>query len=458
MHINLPPVLIDLDTGFERHNTFNADSAGRGLTRIVGSLTESNVMVLDGPWGSGKTTFVRQWAAQLQSQGHRVVYWDAFRSDHHEDAVFPMLVTLAKEFPKDFNTQNRVKVLMNAARGIATAIPDAAMTVALEMAKLHWTARLLLYVGRAVIKEPKVEKKKEDLFDRRLKRAQDEEAAFEKFQKALSDVVGLPNDSGQSRSLIFIVDELDRCHPPFALNVLERIKHVFSNKQMCFVLVTHLSELAAMVKHAYGLNDPRRYLEKFYQVTVNIDAVLSDGGEDIHGAYIDYLLEQLKVSGSDNRYVAQTLHNLARRHNMRLRMLEHVVRNYVLYRMANRWAAFAKVHHIAAALCVMRAVAPDIYEKALANELTFDAANQFLQLGDWELPHEQDWGAIEAWWRLVAKPDGEEVADEVRERMDRVRGNYNDEIEVHQGVAGSIDEVLVNVGKDISLIWQRTVS
>ena len=213
-----------------------------------------------------------------------------------------------------------------------------------------------------------------------------------------------------------------------------------------------------MVKHAYGLNDPHQYLEKFYQVSVDIDAVLSDGGENIQDAYIDYLLEQLSISGNDNRHVSQTLRNLATLHNIRLRMLEHIVRNYVLYRMANRWAAFAKVDHIAAALCVIRAIAPDIYEKAIANELAFDVVSEFLKLDGWQVPHEQDREAIEAWWRLVAKRGGEEIPDEVEERMSRLRDNYNDEIEVHQSVAGSIDELLENVGKDISLIWQQDVN
>ena len=154
------------------------------------------------------------------------------------------------------------------------------MTVALTLDKLSWSARFLLYAGRVWYRNRRVEKR-EDVFDERLRRAQDETAAFDRFQKALSALVDPPNSNEETRSLVFIVDELDRCHPPFALNVLERIKHVFSNKRMCFVLVTHLSELAAMVKHAYGLNDPHQYLVKFYQVSVDIDAVLSDGGWNI---------------------------------------------------------------------------------------------------------------------------------------------------------------------------------
>ena len=457
MHINLPPVEIDLDTGFERYNTFNADSAGRGLARIVGSLTESNVLVLDGPWGSGKTTFVRQWAAQLQSQGHRVVYWDAFRSDHHEDAIFPMLVNLTREFPQDLPGKRRINALMDAARGIAMAIPEAALNVALTVEKMGLTARLMLTAATFWKRNRKLAKK-EDLFDERLKRAEDEATAFKRFQKTLGELVDSPGSDSESRSLVFIVDELDRCHPPFALNVLERIKHVFSNKRMCFVLVTHLSELAAMVKHAYGLNNPRQYLEKFYQVRVDIDSVLSDGGGDVQGAYVDYLLEQLGVDSSDNRHVSQTLRNLATLHNIRLRILEHIVRNYVLYKTANRWGSFARVHHIAAALCVMRAIAPDIYEEAVANELTFDVANEFLQLDGWLVTHEQDREAIEAWWRLVAKRGDEQAADEIRKRMELVRGNYDNEIQVNQGVTGSIDELLENVSRDIGLIWQQNVN
>ena len=83
--------------------------------------------------------------------------------------------------------------------------------------------------------------------------------------------LGGPTEPKGRRPLVFIIDELDRCRPPFALNVLERVKHLFSVENVCFVLVAHLPQLEAVVKGSYGLGvDARTYLEKFFQLQVTL--------------------------------------------------------------------------------------------------------------------------------------------------------------------------------------------
>jgi len=71
--------------------------------------------------------------------------------------------------------------------------------------------------------------------------------------------------------MIFIVDELDRCKPPFALELLEKIKHVFSVAGIHFILVTHLTQLETSVRYNYGTDiDARTYLQKFYNLIAHL--------------------------------------------------------------------------------------------------------------------------------------------------------------------------------------------
>ena len=72
-------------------------------------------------------------------------------------------------------------------------------------------------------------------------------------------------DAPGTRPLVVIIDELDRCRPPFALSLLERTKHLFSVDGICFMLVAHMPQLDAIVRAAYGIdNEARLYLEKFF--------------------------------------------------------------------------------------------------------------------------------------------------------------------------------------------------
>lgn len=64
--------------------------------------------------------------------------------------------------------------------------------------------------------------------------------------------------------IIIFIDELDRCRPNFAVDMLEIIKHTFDVEGVSFVLVTNTQQLRASINHCYGQAvDAQRYLDKF---------------------------------------------------------------------------------------------------------------------------------------------------------------------------------------------------
>ena len=69
----------------------------------------------------------------------------------------------------------------------------------------------------------------------------------------------------EERTVVFFVDELDRCLPEYAIRVLERLHHIFegiTNVQVIFSI--DRSQLEQAVKQIYGEGtDSRRYLKKF---------------------------------------------------------------------------------------------------------------------------------------------------------------------------------------------------
>lgn len=51
---------------------------------------------------------------------------------------------------------------------------------------------------------------------------------------------------------MIIVDELDRCKPTFAIEFLEKLKHIFDVDNLVFVTFINHNELANTVKGIYG--------------------------------------------------------------------------------------------------------------------------------------------------------------------------------------------------------------
>jgi hypothetical protein len=63
---------------------------------------------------------------------------------------------------------------------------------------------------------------------------------------------------------LFLIDELDRCRPNYAIDFLETIKHLFNQENTAFVIATNLSQLESSAKALFGNElDFANYYRKF---------------------------------------------------------------------------------------------------------------------------------------------------------------------------------------------------
>lgn len=79
--------------------------------------------------------------------------------------------------------------------------------------------------------------------------------------------------------MIFIIDELDRCNPYYAVKVLERIKHLFNIPNIVFVLSIDKEQLSNSIRGYYGsdLIKADEYLKRF----IDIEYTLPDPDVDV---------------------------------------------------------------------------------------------------------------------------------------------------------------------------------
>jgi hypothetical protein len=96
----------------------------------------------------------------------------------------------------------------------------------------------------------------------------------------------LQEQEGSKDKLVIFVDELDRCRPTYAIEMLERIKHLFSIENIVFVLSVDQSVLHESIKGFYGSSNisAENYLRRF----VDIEYCLPEPSID---KYIDFLIK-----------------------------------------------------------------------------------------------------------------------------------------------------------------------
>ena len=465
MRLSPPPLVIGDEDGFEKHDTFGAREAGERFANVVADLEDHSVIVLDGQWGSGKSVFVKQWAGLMRKRGHPVVYLDAFAADHHDDAFFAILGALLKSLqsasgiPEEDRT-SLVRKIKSAARLLVPAIPTVLDATGLPLGTV---AKVLVDIATRAADDTSQsgDKSPESFLDTRLRRVQEQAESVESFKKALNDIFEKSSESGTlNRPLIFIIDELDRCKPSFALNVLERMKHIFAADGVCFVLVTHLESIAEMVRHAYGLDAAHRYLDKFFHLRLDIDLLLASNNTDVRAQYVRHICNSMGVPESAFQYTETAIRNLGTIHNLPLRSLERVLLNVALYARSVGYESRQGDLPGVAELCVMKVIDPKLYHDAPKSQLTFAAVTSFLSFPDWTIDayaRQQR----EAWWRMATDWSTDGADDKVLAKMTQraeafgprsfavgQKDTYN------RAKALGFDTWLPRICKDIDLFWQ----
>ena len=95
----------------------------------------------------------------------------------------------------------------------------------------------------------------------------------------------------KSHPLIVMVDELDRCRPSYAVELIEVAKHLFAVDHTVFVLAVNRDQLAHSIKALYGNDfDATGYLRRFFDVDFHLP-------DPDRKPFIHTMLDSVKVQG-----------------------------------------------------------------------------------------------------------------------------------------------------------------
>lgn len=281
-----PPEIPDVGGFTAENDLFELREFAERLTNVLERANEPLVVLLDGAWGSGKSVFSRQWAGLLRERGAQVIYFDAFQNDHHEDAFVPISAEILAAVEnvlgdKDQATQRYV----DGAKKVGVALAPLGLRIASRAATAGLLSLEDIEAGGEALKSAigELAKESEKVVERAvaesLKKAKDSKETLQAYRNMLSELSSKMSEDaateGPTLPTVVFVDELDRCNPHFSLSIIERIKHLLSVENVCFVLVTHALQLEGHIESAYGAKtDSRSYLENFYTVRFSLPSML----------------------------------------------------------------------------------------------------------------------------------------------------------------------------------------
>lgn len=294
--------------------TIKSDVLGRNKTiknfiKVLYSMSEQNIISINGDWGTGKTFFVKQVIETLKClnlENYEIneqisefiksietelididiknqiypIYFNAWEYDSNEDPLLTIIYSIIEQNPNlsgndkpsESIREKILKIISSFKVGLAISDNNTGKSFGFE---LQCNPQKNLPITKDVI-------------------------SIEGLKSTFSDLIEEVKVEKANKIVIFI-DELDRCNPQFAIKLLERIKHFFDRDEFIFVFSTNLNELQYTVKKFYGEGmNGYSYLDKFFDLqfdlpNINIENYINSLGIIVikDGRYFDICLKEI---------------------------------------------------------------------------------------------------------------------------------------------------------------------
>lgn len=257
--MNIRHTEIEIESGNPFGNCkLDREKYSRVLTNIVNEYPEGFVLAINNKWGTGKTTFIKMWEQSLKDNEHKTIYFNAWENDFENNPLVALMGEL-KTLTKESIDPKFQSVLKKAAILSKHVIPILAQAVADR------------YIDTNEIKQAIVDATKglADVFENDVNEYAAKKKSIGDFRKSLSHFIANTNEG---KPLVFIIDELDRCRPNYAVSIWEQIKHFFTVSNIVFVLSIDKEQLGNAVRGVYGSDriDADEYLKRFIEIEYSI--------------------------------------------------------------------------------------------------------------------------------------------------------------------------------------------
>lgn len=243
-----------------KHDLLERREPAEVITTVLRSVDGPCVLAVDAPWGAGKTTFLRMLSHHLRNQEFPVIEFNAWETDFAGDPFVALSEELAaglREYATATQGDGFNRVKLYKLRQVATEVLRRTAPGAIRVA----TAGIL---DVSPLMEKEVGQALASYAQQRLSAYLDTRASVQTFRTSLKELATELADANHGLPLIVLIDELDRCRPSSAVELLETAKHLFSVDRVVFVLAVNRDELAHSVRALYGAEfDAPGYLRRF---------------------------------------------------------------------------------------------------------------------------------------------------------------------------------------------------
>jgi len=248
-------------------DVLNRQKMIQDLQKILLLLSENKrgcVFAIDGGWGYGKTYILEKLEAELEilvnedtlDDRYYVFHYNCWQYDYYEEPAIAIVSAMLEKLGEELDQK---------VAGIARD-------------SWEYANKILKGIAGDFVKN-KIGINLVDVYEEIQKNGQQrKESTYQfddlfTFKETLDTTRKRIAELAKDKTVVLVVDELDRCMPSYAIKVLERLHHLFNDIDNVIVLLAiDSTQLEHSVKEIYGENiDTERYLKKFISFRVKLN-------------------------------------------------------------------------------------------------------------------------------------------------------------------------------------------
>ncbi|WP_026804715.1 KAP family P-loop NTPase fold protein [Aliarcobacter lanthieri] len=261
---------------FKSDNKDSTDDLGRKnvaslYVKFINALDGHHVIALDAPWGSGKSTLIDYMCKDFEENKDIFVKYNAWENDYTEEPLLSLMSDLNQQFQvKKYIGKDDYKSFVphmvkatklftkGVLKGVSKVILGTEATTDIGNACIEVSSAITDEVANNIFKDIDESKKSRKEFKEELKQYTNQILKEKEKEK-------------KGAKLIIIIDELDRCRPTFAIELLENIKHLFDIENIVFFIAVDNKQLAESIRAVYGNGfDADTYLHRFFDFELHL--------------------------------------------------------------------------------------------------------------------------------------------------------------------------------------------
>lgn len=255
------------------------------VTELLSENKKNACYAINGDWGTGKSYVIDMFEQQIGEYGseettlnkYLVFHYNCWQYDYYDEPLVAIVASMID------GLDSQINLFHEADREKIKSV----------LRTIGW--KLCLKAGALIerkigINPSEVIHSLNNLSDEVVsqiaeKNAFDPYFDFKKILKELSDEI---TSLSENQTILFVVDELDRCLPEYAIKVLERLHHVFhgiANLQV--ILAIDKNQLKHTVRKTFGENTSAdKYLAKFIDFELRLSA--GSFNESLQERFLEY--------------------------------------------------------------------------------------------------------------------------------------------------------------------------